>query len=524
MKKERIYLYDSTLRDGGQTSTINFSARDKQKIAVELDKIGIDYIEGGWPGANQTDNEFFSNLPTLDKAKFTAFGMTTRQSINAKDDKSLNNLISSNVSAVCIVGKSWDFHLKNALNITEEQNFSMISDSISHIVKNDKEAIFDAEHFFDGYKSNSKFALSCLEHAYKSGARWIVLCDTNGGSLPDEIYDIILEVKKTIPGINLGIHCHNDGGLALANSIAAVNAGVRQIQGTLNGIGERCGNANLISLIPNLMLKMNFDVGVKEKNLKNLCQISYFLDDLLHKSRDNFAPFVGKFAFAHKGGLHVSAVNKNSKSYEHINPNIVGNKRRIMVSDQAGRSNVISKIKEIGLDIDDKNKIITNLVEEVKLLESQGYAYDNADASFEILVKKSLDILPNYFQLKSFKVFDEFVNVQQGNITSKATIEVIIDKEVKKSNSNAMGPVNALDKALRLVLSKKYPILDKISLSDYKVTILDSSDGTKAKTRVEIRSKDNSGLEWTTIGVSENIVEASFKALRDSINYRLSRK
>lgn len=521
--KERIYLYDSTLRDGGQTSTINFSANDKRKIAIKLDQLNIDYIEGGWPGANQTDNDFFSNLPKLTKSRFTAFGMTTRQSVNASEDKSLAKLISSNVSAVCIVGKAWDFHLKNALNITEEQNFTMISDSISHIVKSGKEAIFDAEHFFDGYKSNPTFSLKCLESAYNSGARWVVLCDTNGGTLPDEIYEIILEVKKTIPNINLGIHCHNDSGLAVANSIAAVQAGVRQVQGTLNGLGERCGNANLITLIPNLTLKMGFDVGIEENKLQNLCQISYFLDDLLHKSRDNFAPFVGKFAFAHKGGLHVSAINKNSKSYEHIQPELIGNKRRIMMSDQAGRSNVISKIKEIGLDIDDKNTIINNLVEEVKLLESKGYAYDNADASFEILVKRSLNIIPNYFQLKSFKVFDELKNLTDKNIISQAEISIIIDGQEQEAKADGRGPVNALDKALRSVLAKKYPILDDISLSDYKVTILDSSDGTKAKTRVEIRSKDKSGLEWTTIGVSQNIVEASFKALRDSINYRLSK-
>jgi len=520
--KERVYLYDSTLRDGGQTSTINFSASDKKKISIELDKIGIDYIEGGWPGANQTDDEFFSDLPKLNKSKFTAFGMTNRHSVVAHEDKSLNKLITSNVEAVCIVGKAWDFHLKHALNITKEQNFSMIFDSITHIKKSGKEAIFDAEHFFDGYKSNPNFSLKCLESAYKAGARWIVLCDTNGGTLPDEIYDIILKVKKIIPNINLGIHCHNDGGLAVANSIAAVRAGVRQVQGTLNGLGERCGNANLITLIQNLMLKMNFDVGIEEENLKNLCHSSYFLDDLLHKSRDNFAPFVGKFAFAHKGGLHVSAINKNSKSYEHIDPDLVGNKRKIMISDQAGRSNVISKIKEIEIDIDDKNKIINDLVEEVKLLESQGYAYDNADASFEILVKKALNIIPNYFQLKSFKVFDELEHMN-SEIISEAMIEVVVDSEVKKSKANGMGPVNALDKALRAVLSEKYPALDHISLSDYKVTILDSSDGTKAKTRVEIRSKDNSGLEWITIGVSKNIVEASFKALRDSINYRLAK-
>lgn len=521
--KERVYLYDSTLRDGGQTSTINFSASDKKKIAIELDRIGIDYIEGGWPGANQTDDEFFADLPTLNNSKFTAFGMTNRHSVPAYEDKSLNKLIASNVESVCIVGKSWDFHLKNALNITEKQNLSMISESISHIRQSGKEAIFDAEHFFDGYKSNPEFSLKCLESAYKSGARWVVLCDTNGGTLPYEIHDIILEVKKIIPHINLGIHCHNDGGVAVANSIAAVKAGVRQVQGTLNGLGERCGNADLISLIPNLMLKMGFDVGIKAENLKNLCHTSCFLDDLLNRPRDNFAPFVGKFAFAHKGGLHVSAINKNSKSYEHIEPDLVGNKRRIMISDQAGRSNVISKIKEIGLEVDNKNKIINDLVEEVKLLESQGYAYDNADASFEILVKKSLNIIPNYFQLKSFKVFDELKGVEDKNIISKAEIEIVIDNEVKKTSSYGEGPINALDKALRLVLSEKYPILDKISLNDYKVMILNSSDGTKAKTRVEIRSTDQNGSEWTTIGVSKNIVEASFKALRDSINYKLSK-
>lgn len=512
-KKPRIYLYDSTLRDGAQTSTVNFSARDKIEIAHKLDELGIDYVEGGWPGANPTDDDFFANLPTLKKSRFTAFGMTRRSNASAANDAGLNALINSGVKSVCIVGKTWDFQLTHALNISEEENLKMISESIAHIAKKKKEAMFDAEHFFDGYKANPKFALRAIQSAYDAGARWIVLCDTNGGTLPSEVFKIVSEVTKKIPGENLGIHCHNDTGNAVANSIAAVEAGARQIQGTINGLGERCGNANLISLIPTLMLKLGFDVGIDEKHLKNLTKVSHFLDDLLNKERDKFAPYVGKYAFAHKGGLHVSAVEKNPQCYEHVAPEKVGNHRQIMISDQAGRSNIISRLKEIG--IESETKKVAELVTKVKDLEAQGYAYDAADASFEILAKRFLSTVPNFFDLISFRVLDE----REKN--SEATIKVRIGNKITMSVAEGNGPVNALDKALRKSLVRKYPSLKNVKLTDYKVRILTPFAGTKAITRVQIESSDDKGNKWTTIGVSENIVDASFNALHDSITYKL---
>ena len=526
--KKRVYLYDSTLRDGAQTSTVNFTVRDKKEIALMLDKLGIDFIEAGWPGANHTDDEFFGDLPALKKSQFTAFGMTRRPNASASNDAGLSALINSNVSSVCIVGKSWDFHLKNALNISAEENFAMIGESIKQIVRKKKTAMFDAEHFFDGYKANAKFALECIETAYKAGARWIVLCDTNGGTLPHEISAIISEVAKKIPGENLGIHCHNDTGNAVANSIAAVLAGVRQIQGTLNGLGERCGNANLVSLIPTLKIKLGFDVGVSDEGMKNLCKISHFLDDLLNKDRDRFAPYVGEFAFAHKGGLHVSAMAKNTKSYEHIEPELVGNMRKIMVSDQSGRSNIISRLKELGLHSEDKIKFseISDLVNKVKELEAQGYAYDSADASFEILAKKSLSIVPNFFDLIGFRVLDERKFNEKGRVitVAEATTKIKIGSKTVLTVGEGSGPVSALDKALRKALSRKYPVLKEVRLTDYKVRILTPSDGTQAITRVQIESCDNKGNKWTTIGVSANIIDASYRALHDSITYKLMRE
>ncbi len=524
-KKPRVYLYDSTLRDGAQTSTINFGIRDKVEIAKVINNLGVDYIEGGWPGANHTDDEFFADLPKLNKSKFTAFGMTHKLGISAENDAGLNSLINSNVSAVCIVGKAWDFHLEHALHISETENLSIIESSIKHIVKKQKEALFDAEHFFDGYKNNPEFALNVVKTAYNAGARWIVLCDTNGGTLPSEIYKIIKEVTNHIPGENLGIHCHNDTGNAVANSLSAVEAGVRQVQGTINGIGERCGNANLISIIPTLVLKMGFDVGIDDSQLKNLVKTSNFLDDLLNKERDKFAPYVGKYAFAHKGGLHVSAVVKNSKSYEHIDPELVGNERQIMVSDQAGRSNIISRLKELNIDLNEEIKVsqVSDLVNKVKELEAKGYAYDAADASFEILARKSLSSVPNFFELISFRVLDELKFDRKGKTkaTAEATIKIKVNNKINLAVAEGNGPVNALDKALRKALAKKYPALRNVRLTDYKVRILTPSDGTQAITRVQIESADEKGNKWTTIGVSENIVEASFRALHDSITYKL---
>lgn len=528
MTKERVYLYDSTLRDGAQTSTVNFGVNDKIEIATKLDDLGLDYIEAGWPGANQVDDEFFANLPEAKKSKFCAFGMTRRADSSASNDAGLSQLIKSQASAVCIVGKSWDFHLKHALNITAEENFAMISESISQIVKSGKEAMFDAEHFFDGFKADRDFAMKCVRSAFEAGARWVVLCDTNGGSLPSEVSAIIDEVVREIPGENLGIHCHNDTGNAVANSLAAIQAGVRQIQGTINGLGERCGNANLVSLIPTLKLKMGFDVGISDDGLQNLMKISNFLDDLLNKPRDDFAPYVGKFAFAHKGGLHVSAIAKNSKSYEHIEPELVGNQRQIMVSNQAGRSNIISRLKEIGLDgaVDAKFSQVSDLVNKVKELEAEGFAYDSADASFELLAKRHLSAVKNYFDLIGFRISDERRYNAKGEVVvvSEAVIRVKVDGEEILSVAEGNGPVNALDEALKKALSKKYPLLENVVLTDYKVRILTPSKGTKATTRVQIQSKDVKGHVWTTIGVSQNIVDASYLALFDSITFKLMKE
>lgn len=516
--KPRIYLYDSTLRDGAQTSSVSFGVRDKIEIAYKLDELGIDYVEGGWPGANPTDDEFFSDLPILKKSQFVAFGMTRRNNASAANDLGLNALTNSSVSSICIVGKTWDFHLEQALQISEKENLAMIEESIKHIVKKKKEAMFDAEHFFDGYKANPGFAMRAIKTAYEAKARWIVLCDTNGGTLPSEISKIVAEVIKEIPGKNLGIHCHNDTGNAIANSLAAIDAGVRQVQGTINGLGERCGNANLITIIPTLVFKMGYDVGIDEKHLKNLVKTSNFLDDLLNKERDKFAPYVGKYAFAHKGGLHVSAVAKNAKCYEHIEPEKVGNRREIMISDQAGRSNVIERLKEIGIELQSEIKVsqVSDLVNKIKELEAKGYAYDAADASFEILAKKSLATVPNFFDLISFRVLDE-----HGK-SSRASIKIKVGEKNVTAVAEGNGPVNALDKALRKALSRQYPSLKNIKLTDYKVRILTPSAGTKAVTRVQIESTDDKE-KWTTIGVSENIVEASFRALHDSITYKLMR-
>lgn len=520
----KIYLYDSTLRDGGQTSTVNFGVKDKVEISKKLDSLGIDYIEGGWPGANPTDDEFFDNLPKLTNSKFSAFGMTRRTDRSAQNDEGLNSLANTDVSSICIVGKAWDFHLKHALKISEEENLRMISDSISYLSSKNKEVLFDAEHFFDGFKANKEFSLNVIKAAYKSGARWVVLCDTNGGTLPSEIKEIVSEVTKEIPGENLGIHCHNDTENAVSNSLAAVEAGARQIQGTLNGLGERCGNANLTSLIPILKLKLGYELSISDEAIKNLTKTSHFLDDLLNKPRNNFAPFVGKFAFAHKGGLHVSAVAKNPASYEHIDPEIVGNDRLIMVSNQAGRSNIISRLKELNIEFPENTKTsqISDLVDKVKELEAKGYAYDSADASFELLAKKTLGIVPKFFELQGFRALDERRFNANGELTlvSESTVKVKIDDEIVLKVAEGNGPVNALDNALKKCLITKYPSLKDVYLTDYKVRILTPMDGTKAVTRVQIELSDGVS-KWSVIGVSQNIVDASYEALNDGIVYKL---
>ncbi|MDG4718361.1 citramalate synthase [Thalassospira sp. FZY0004] len=527
MSDKRVYLYDSTLRDGQQTQGVDFSAADKTAIAKALDELSIDYIEGGWPGANPTDDAFFANPPKLKNSKLTAFGMTRRAGRSASNDPGLNSL-AQNAPIVCMVGKSWDFQVTEALGIELEENLAMISESIAHLKSKVSEVMFDAEHFFDGYKANRDYALAAIKSAYEAGARWVVLCDTNGGTLPDEIFDIVTDVCTVIPGGNVGIHCHNDTENAVANSLAAVRAGARQIQGTLNGLGERCGNANLISIIPTLMLKMGYDVGISREQLTHLRRISHILDERLNREPLRQAAYVGDSAFAHKGGLHVSAVEKNPACYEHVEPELVGNQRHILVSDQAGRSNILARFREIGVEVDPKSEAIGKLVETVKQREFDGYAYDGAEASFELLARKAMGELDRYFRVTSFRVIDErrWVDEQDEQVItmSEATVKVVVGDEQYMSVAEGNGPVNALDAALRKVLvtvPEYREAVEQIELIDYKVRIITRGDGTRAVTRVMIESRDKEGNSWSTVGVSTNIIEASYNALRDSITYKL---
>ena len=522
MSKEKIYIFDTTLRDGAQTEGVDFSVEDKNKIANVLSEIGVDYIEGGWPGANPVDTEFFSKSLKLNKSIFTAFGMTKRTGRSAENDPSLAPLISAACPAVCVVGKAWDFHVKVALGISNEDNIENIKETGKHIVKNNKEFLFDAEHFFDGFKANPAYALDCLKSAFDQGARWLVLCDTNGGTLPHEIGEIISKVTKVIPGKNLGIHAHNDTENAVANSLTAIQAGVRQVQGTINGLGERCGNANLMSIIPTLSLKKSFtekfELNIKKEKLGSLTECSRLLDELLNRKPNKNLPYVGASAFSHKGGLHVSAVQKDPKTYEHIDPKSVGNHRNIIVSNQAGRSNILSRLEAYGIKIDSKDIKVQKILNEVKEREFSGYSYDGADASFELLANRLLGKVPEYLKVESYNV-----NVSKSEkILTKANVVFLIDGKKIECNGEGNGPVNALDNAIRSnfkKVEKYYNFFSDLKLLDYKVRILNT--GTEATTRVLIESTDKSGKSWFTIGVSPNIIEASFKALIDSLDYKL---
>ncbi len=520
---DRVYLYDSTLRDGAQARGVDFTLADKQAIARELDKLGIDMIEGGWPGANPGDDMFFASLPKLKTATLTAFGMTRRAGRSAENDPGLAALLGSGAPGICLVGKAWANQVEKALGISKAENLRMVSESLELIVKKKRQALFDAEHFFDGYKSNPAFALEVVKAAYEAGCRWVVLCDTNGGSLPHEIERIVDEVAKHIPGTHLGIHCHNDTENAVANSLAAVRAGVRQVQGTLNGVGERCGNANLISIIPNLMLKMGFKTGIAKEKLVHLTEVSHMLDDRLSRTSNAHAAYVGSAAFAHKGGLHVSAMAKDSTSYEHINPKLVGNTRTILVSDKAGKSNIIDRLTQMGIKLASDHPKIAELVSEVKHRETQGYAYEGAEASFELLARRMLGEVPEFFTVQKFRVLDERRwNAKRQLVTvSEATIKLVVNEEELMTVAEGIGPVNALDVALRKALMRHHPKVKDITLTDYKVRILTPHEATRALTRVMIESRDAKGRVWNTIGVSANIIDASFDALHDSITYKL---
>ncbi|MEP3246093.1 MAG: citramalate synthase [Sneathiella sp.] len=527
MAKERLYLFDTTLRDGAQTQGVDFTVENKIIIAETLDKLGLDYIEGGWPGANPGDTAFFDNPPTFKNATFTAFGMTRRPGRSVSNDSGLKAVLDANTPATCLVGKAWDFQVDVALGISNEENVELISSSIEECVRQGREAMYDAEHFFDGYKANPDYALECVKAAHEAGARWVVLCDTNGGAMPHEVSEIVAEVVKHIPGDHVGIHTHNDTENAVSNTLAAVLAGARQIQGTINGLGERCGNANMMSLIPSLMLKepfkSRFDIGISEEGLKSLTSVSRLLDEVLNRAPNRHQPYVGPSAFTHKGGLHVSAVQKNPSTYEHIEPSLVGNARIIPVSDQAGRSNVLAQLKQFGLDVDPKDPKVDRLLEEVKEREFNGYSYDSAPASFEMMARRRLGLLPNYFEVESFRVQVERRHNAKGEVisVSDAVVKVIVDGERYMSVAEGNGAVNALDMALRKDLGKYSQYMKNLRLEDFKVRIL--TTGTEAVTRVMIESTDDTRHRWITIGVSPNLVDAAFAALLDSVTYKLLR-
>jgi 2-isopropylmalate synthase len=525
MARERLYLFDTTLRDGAQTNGVDFTLADKLAIAGMLDELGIDYVEGGYPGANPTDTEFFASDRGLKTAAFTAFGMTRRPGRSASNDPGLAALIDAHADAICFVAKSWDYHVRVALETTGEENLASIRDSVAAAKAKGKEVLLDCEHFFDGYKANPEYALSCAKSAYEAGARWVVLCDTNGGTLPHEVERIVGEVCKAIPGDHVGIHAHNDTEQAVANSFAAVRAGARQIQGTLNGLGERCGNANLVSIIPTLKLKPDFadmfDIGVSDAALKKLSQVSRALDERLNRASNRHAPYVGDSAFATKAGIHASAILKDPATYEHVAPDEVGNKRKVLVSEQAGKSNVLAELERIGIKADKDDPRVGRLLEVVKERETIGYAYEAADASFELLARRTLGKVPAYFDVTQFDVnVEQRYNAKGEQVTvAMAVVKVKVGDDNMISAAEGNGPVNALDLALRKDLGKYQKYIDRLKLSDFRVRILNS--GTEAVTRVLIESEDEAGERWTTVGVSPNIIDASFQALMDSIIFKL---
>ncbi|GAA6158094.1 citramalate synthase [Ruegeria sp. HU-ET01832] len=534
MSKERLYLYDTTLRDGQQTQGVQFSTAEKVQIAKALDELGVDYIEGGWPGANPTDSAFFEVAPKT-SARLTAFGMTKRSGRSAENDDVLAAVMNAGTQAVCLVGKSHDYHVTHALGTTLEENVENVRASVAHIVAQGREALFDAEHFFDGYKDNPAYAVQVCRAALDAGARWIVLCDTNGGALPAEVSRIVTEVIAAgLPGDRLGIHTHNDTENAVACSLAAVDAGARQIQGTLNGLGERCGNANLTALIPTLLLKepyaSNFDIGVTTQALAGLTRISRMLDDILNRVPSKQSAYVGASAFAHKAGLHASAILKDPSTYEHVDPGAVGNARIIPMSNQAGQSNLRKRLTEAGLSVEKADPALGRILDRIKQREAEGYSYDTAQASFELLARDELGQLPEFFEVKRYKVTVERRKNKYNKMVSlsEAVVVVKVDGEKKLSVSESLdedgsdrGPVNALAKALAKDLGQYSQVLADMRLVDFKVRI--TQGGTEAVTRVIIDSEDGQGRRWSTVGVSANIVDASFEALLDAIQWKLVR-
>ena len=535
MSRDRLYLFDTTLRDGQQTQGVQFSTAEKQRIAAALDALGVDYIEGGWPGANPTDSDFFAAAPKTG-AVMTAFGMTKRSGRSAGNDDVLAAVLNAGTPAVCLVGKTHDFHVTTALGIPLEENIDNIRASFAHVVAKGREALFDAEHFFDGYKANPGYALEAVHAAFAAGARWIVLCDTNGGALPGEIRKIVSEVIASgIPGARLGIHCHDDTGHAVANSLAAVEAGARQIQGTLNGLGERCGNANLTSIIPTLLLKEPYrsvvETGITDEALKDLKRVSRMLDDVLNRVPVKQAPYVGASAFAHKAGLHASAIAKDPTTYEHIDPALVGNSRVVPMSNQAGQSNLRQRLAQAGIEVEANDPAMPRILDRIKEMEARGYSYDTAQASFELLARQELGIMPHFFEVERYRVMSERRRNAKGEVVSvsEAVVSVWIGGTKITSffeNDHGdleqdAGPVHALSRALATDLGRYQDFIADLKLVDFKVRI--TNGGTEAVTRVIIDSEDGQGRRWATVGVSANIVDASFDALIDAINWKLVR-
>jgi 2-isopropylmalate synthase len=516
---DSIKLYDTTLRDGSQAEDISFSLEDKVRIAERLDGLGIHYIEGGWPGSNPKDLQFFQEVKSLSlsQARIVAFGSTCRAGTLPRKDPNLQALIEAGTEVVTIFGKSWDRHPIEALNITLDQNIEIIHRSIRFLKDHLDEVIFDAEHFFDGYKNNPQYALSTLKAAQEAKADWIVLCDTNGGTFPDEVQSVVKEVKRKI-AVPLGIHVHNDSEVAVANSILAVKEGVAMVHGTINGYGERCGNANLCSIIPNLKLKMGIDC-ITDDQLKKITEVSRFVSELANLPHNKYLPYVGDSAFAHKGGVHVSAIRKSDATYEHVIPERVGNHQRVLISDLSGESNIVYKAVEFKIDFESKDPKIRQILDDLKRLENQGFQFEGAEGSFEILIKKALGQHKKFFELMGFRVMVE-KKTEEETPLSEATIMVRVGDRVEHTAAVGNGPVNALDHAIRKALEKFYPELKQVKLLDYKVRILSTKDGTGALTRVLIESGDGQS-KWGTVGVSENIIEASWQALVDSIDYKL---
>ncbi|MDZ7823307.1 MAG: citramalate synthase [Ahrensia sp.] len=525
MSRERIYLFDTTLRDGQQTPGVDFSVDDKIAVAAMLDEFGLDYIEGGYPGANPTDDAFFAKKRTK-KAEFVAFGMTKRVGVSASNDPGLAALLAANADAVCFVAKAWDYHVRVALGCTNTENLEAIAQSVEATIKAGKQAFVDCEHFFDGYKANPDYALACAKAAYDAGARWVVLCDTNGGTQPSEVGEIVRAVIAAgISGDRLGIHAHNDTEQAVANSLTAIDAGARQIQGTLNGLGERCGNANLVTIIATLSLKQKwatrFEIGITADKLKGLTHLSRSFDELLNRAPALQAPYVGASAFATKAGIHASALLKEPATYEHVMPDSVGNTRRVMVSDQGGKSNFINELARRGIEVAKTDPRLDTLISIVKERENSGYSYEGADASFELLARRTLGEVPEFFQVNSYRIGVERRYNAAGDLitVSEGVVKVTVDGVLTMSVSEGKGPVNALDLALRKDLGKYQAELKDLELVDYRVRILNG--GTEAITRVLIESTDETGKRWWTVGVSDNIIDASFMALMDSITFKL---